>query len=177
MRSVMSKLPRLLCPLIAVAALSAIVACGESGSQATTFQGALDKKVPGLPNGITIEEVEDRLGTPRNRAELEDGEITLYYGLWQLIFDPRLKTRIRHYKAGYWPPNRPAGKLDRDVRSLKLKSSLAAVERKLGKPESWEILIRGEKESVWYGPGRWKLLFSGGTLSRKILYINGSPTS
>jgi hypothetical protein len=167
---------KVLCLLISVVALTAVVACGQNGSRAASLQ-ALNKKVPRLPNGTTVEEVEDRLGAPRNRAKLEDGEISLYYGLWQLIFDPRLTARIRYYKAGYWPPDRPVGKLDRDVRGLKLKTPLSAVERKLGKPESWEILVRGEKESVWYGPGRWKLVFSGGTLSRKILYIKGSPTS
>lgn len=161
--------------LASVLALSGVPACSQDGSQAAGRR-VLDEKVPQLPVGASVEEVEGHLGIPRNRAVLEDGETSLYYGLWQLFFDPGLFSRVRYYSAGHWPKGRSVKQLDRDVSELKMKSSLAAVERHLGKPESWQIQVPGKKEDLWYGPGRWKLVFSRGKLVRKVLYEGGSPT-
>jgi hypothetical protein len=166
-----------LCLLVAVVALSAVAACSQAGRQ-TAGLHFLDERVPQLPNGASIEEVEDALGPPRNRAEVFAGT-ALYYGngRWLLLFDPGLKGSARSYKTGYWPPGKPVDQLDQDVHKLKLRSSLAAAERRLGKPESWEIDVPEKKESLWYGPGRWRLIFSHESLVRKVLYVGGSPVS
>jgi len=164
-----------LCLLISLAALVAFAACGQDGSQAASV-GLFDEKIPQLCNGASVEEVEDRLGDPRNRAVLEKGEVALYYGLWQLFFEPGLTVRVRYYKAGYWPPGQPVGELDREVRKLESRISLATAEHQLGKPESWQIEVPKKTEDLWYGPGRWKLVFSHGSLVRKILYAGGSAS-
>jgi len=164
--------------LISVVALSAVAACAQGGSQAAGLH-ALDGRIPQLSNGASIEEVEDVLGAPRNRVELEEGEISLYYGstsgLWQLLFSPELISRARYYQTGHWPPGKSVEGLDHDVRKLRLGISFKAVERQLGKPESWQISIPKQREYLWYGPGRWKLVFSHESLVRKVLYRGGSP--
>jgi hypothetical protein len=137
----------------------------------------LDKSIPKLEPGSSTEDVRAKIGAPIEESTLEDGEVSLSYGngLWQLFFDPDLVASTRHYRAGYWPSGRNVAPLDREVRGLKARSSMAEVKRQFGEPESWVIEIPGEKESLWYGPGRWKLMFSDDMLLRKVLYIGGSP--
>jgi hypothetical protein len=148
-----------------------LISCGgiacASDEDASSKAAHLDREVPKLPSGASVEEVEKELGSPRAQAELEDGEVSLYYGLWQLIFDPGLKVRIRSFKAGYWPPGRPFKVLDERVTKLRLGSPKHAVEETLGKPEAWEIKDYQRREVLWYGNGRWQLILRDGKLAAK----------
>lgn len=141
-------------------------ACANDGS-ASSHRATLDKEVPRLPSGATIEEVEQVIGPPRSQAELEDGEVSLYYGPWQLVFDPDLEVRIRSFKAGYWPSGRSFAALDKDVKKL-VGSVRHTVEQAPGKPEAWEIKEFKHRENLWYGNGRWKLVFRDGKLAAKV---------
>lgn len=152
-----------------IAVIGSSLACGQGDTQAAEL-GALDRLVPRLPNGLSIDEVEERLGEPLARDEVEETEVALTYDHWQLVFDPSLLRRTRFYLGGYWPANRPVAPLDRKVRALKLGISRRTVERDLGKTEAWEILTIGSNERLWYGNGRWKLHFSDRRLSGKVLY-------
>lgn len=149
--------------------IGSLLSCGQDGSQAAE-RPDLDRVVPRLPNGLSTEEVEERLGDPQAEFEAEDSEIVLTYGLWQVVFHPSLYKRTRRYSAGYWPADRPVAPLDRQVRALKLGIPRRAVERELGKTEAWQILTLGSNERLWYGNGRWKLHFSDRRLSGKVLY-------
>ncbi len=166
-----------LCALLLVLS-SAGLACADSGGSAdlATAQGD-DKRIPRLASGLSVQEVERQLGQPQSQVELEGGEVSLQYGLWQLVFDPNLITRIRSYRAGFWPKHRPFGPLDRDVRELSSGSSRATVESKVGKTEAWEVLSYHENERLWYGNGRWKLVLSDQALTKKVLFRGGSPQS
>jgi hypothetical protein len=154
-----------------VAAVAMLLSLGSSAcasnEPAPKDLAFLDDKVPRLSLGTSVEEVEDQLGVPRNSAVLEDGEVTLHYGLWLLVFDPKLKVRSRFYRAGYWPKGRSFGSLDRGVHRLRLGSSKTAIERELGKPGTWEVLDFKTRERLWYGNGRWKLQLRGGRLASK----------
>lgn len=145
------------------------VACGQSDTQAAQRQN-LDRVVPRLPNGLSIAEVEARLGPPQDQIEAEDSEIVLSYGLWEVVFHPTLYKRTRSYREGYWPAGKEIAPLDRQVRELKLGIPRATVERKLGKTEAWQVLSFGSNERLWYGNGRWKLHFKNRQLSGKTLY-------
>lgn len=155
--------------IVTVALIGSVLGCGQDSPQAVT-RGALDRVVPRLPRGLSIDEVEELLGEPRARFEGEGGEIVLNYEPWLLVFKPSLYERTRNYPSGYWPRKRPVAPLDRRVRALRLGSSRRTVERELGRTETWQILIRGKDESVWYGNGRWKLQFLDGRLSRRTLF-------
>lgn len=148
-----------------------LMACGQNSSQAAGLKD-LDRVVPRLPSGLSIEEVEDRLGEPEGRVDLEVGgpETVLTYRLWQVVFSPSLYKRSRDYPAGDSPNGRPVAPLDRKVHALKLGSSRKTVEQKLGKTETWQVLDFGSNERLWYGNGRWKLHFSNRHLSGKTLY-------
>lgn len=160
---------------IVVIAISIIVligsslACGQGDTQAAE-RVDLDRVVPSLPNGLSIDEVEDRLGEPRARDEVEGGEMVLTYRVWQLVFRPSLYKRTRYFPGAYWPADRPVAPLDREVQALELGSSRRAVERELGKTETWQILTLGSNERLWYGNGRWKLVFKDRRLSGRVLY-------
>jgi len=119
---------------------------------------------------MSIAEVEQRLGPPRDVTELAEGDVRVLYRLWLLVFDPNLIIRQRFYKAGYWPPGRPFAALDRKIRELPLGTSIAATEAKLGKTEAWEIVDLKERENIWYGNGRWKLSFRNEALAGKKEY-------
>lgn len=149
--------------------LAGSLACGQSRG-AVSDLAKLDRVIPRLPRGMSIGEVEQRLGPPRDVRELEGGEVAALYKLWQLVFEPNLIIRQRFYKAGYWPPGRPFPPLDRKIRELPLGTSLAATEAKLGKTEAWEILDFKEREHLWYGNGRWKLSFRNEVLTGKYKY-------
>jgi hypothetical protein len=142
------------------------IACASDGSAASDA-ASLDSEVPRLSSGASVQEVEEEIGAPRAHAELEDGEMSLYYGLWQLIFDPDLKVRIRSFKAGYWPPGRSFKALDEGVAKLKAGASKHTVEETLGKPEAWEIKDFKQREVLWYGNGRWKLVLRNSKLAAK----------
>jgi len=154
-----------------IALVGSSLACGQSDSQAADFQAAdhaaPDRVMPRLPNGLSIDEVKERLGEPRAEDEVEGGEVVLTYGLWQLVFHPSLYKRTRYYRAGYWPADKPIAPLDRQVRELSLGSSRAAVERELGKTEAWQVFDFNKWERIWYGNGRWKLSFRDKKLSGK----------
>jgi hypothetical protein len=155
--------------LCLVVVLAGSLACGESRVAASDL-GKLDRVIPRLTRGMTLAEIEQRLGPPRDVRELEGGEVAALYRLWQLVLEPNLIIRQRFYKAGYWPSGRPFAPLDRAIRELPLGTSLAATEAKLGKTEAWEILDFKERESIWYGNGRWKLSFRNGALTGKKKY-------
>jgi hypothetical protein len=165
---------------ILVIAISVIVlvgsslSCGQNDSQAAERHD-LDRVVPRLPRGLSIKEVEERIGEPQRQYEAEGSGIVLTYGLWEVVFRPSLYMRIRTYPGGYWPADRPVAPLDRQVRSLELGISRQAVERELGKTEAWEIPTLGSSERIWYGNGRWKLHFVDRRLAEKVLYVGGSP--
>jgi hypothetical protein len=152
------------------------LACGQSSSQAAGQAAGLkhlDRVVPHLPSGLSIEEVEERLGEPEARVELEVGgpETALTYRLWQVAFSPSLYKRTRIYIAGErLADQQPVALLDRKVRALKLKSSREIVEQELGKTEAWQVLNFGSNERLWYGNGRWKLHFVDRRLAGKVLY-------
>lgn len=152
-----------------VALVGSSLSCDQGDTQAAE-RGALDRVVPRLPNGLSIHEVEERLGEPHSRVENEDSEVVLNYGLWRVVFHPSLYVRIRWYAAGHRLPDTPAPQLDREVRALELGSSRRTVERELGKTEGWEILTYGSREHLWYGDGRWELHFTDRRLSGKVLY-------
>jgi hypothetical protein len=160
---------------IVVIAISIIVligpslACGQGDTQAAE-RVDLDRVVPRLPNGLSIDEVEDRLGEPRALDEVEGEEMVLTYRVWQLVFRPSLYKRTRYYPGAYWPADRPVAPLDRKVQALELGSSRRAVERELGKTETWQILTLGSNERLWYGNGRWKLVFKDRRLSGRVLF-------
>jgi hypothetical protein len=147
------------------------LSCGQNASQAAELHD-LDRIVPRLPSGLSIEEVEERLGEPEAQFVVETGgpETVLTYRLWQLVFRPNLYKRTRFYRAGQWPPGRPLAPLDRKIRALKLGISRHTVEQKVGKTETWQVLILGEDERLWYGGGRWKLHFVDRRLAGKVLY-------
>jgi hypothetical protein len=152
-----------------VALLIPTLGCGQSATQAEAA-GRLDQVVPRLPSGLSVEEVEARLGEPRDKFEAEGSEIVLTYGLWQVVFHPSLYKRSRYYRGGYWPADRPVAPLDRKIKALKLGSSRRIVEREIGKTETWQVLAFGSNERLWYGNGRWKLQFKDRRLSGKTLY-------
>ena len=157
-------------PLVFLIASS--LACGQNASKAAGLKD-LDQLVPRLPGGLSIEEVEERLGEPEGRFEVEQGgtATVLTYQLWQVVFHPDLQEKIRRYPGGYRHADRePVASLDRKVRELTLGSSRKAVERKLGKTQTWEILTFGKNEWLWYGRGRWKLHFADRRLAGKKLY-------
>jgi hypothetical protein len=147
------------------------LACGQNTSQAAGPKD-LDRVIPRLPSGLSIGEVEERLGEPDARFELEVGgpETVLTYGLWEVAFSPSLYKRSRGYPAGEELGDRPAAPLDRKIRALKLGISRGAVEHELGRTEAWQVLDFGSNERLWYGNGRWKLHFSDQRLSGKRLY-------
>lgn len=148
------------------------LACGQNASQAAGLKD-LDRVVPRLPSGLSIEEVEERLGEPEARFEVEVGgtATVLTYRLWQVVFGPNLYKRIRRYPGGYRHADRqPVASLDRKVRALKLGSSRQTVERELGQSVSWEISTFEKNEWLWYGRGRWKLHFVDRHLAGKVLY-------
>ena len=126
--------------------------------------------IPRLPSGLSTEEVEERLGKPETKFEVEDSEVVMTYRLWQVVFRPTLYKRTRRYLAGDRLGDRPVAPLDRKVRALKLGSSRKTVEQKLGKTETWQVLDFGSKERLWYGNGRWKLVLTDRGLSGKVLY-------
>lgn len=151
------------------------LACGQNSSQAAGQAAGLkhlDQVVPRLPGGLSIEEVEERLGEPEARFELEAGgpETDLTYGLWDVAFSPSLYKRTRRYLAGERLADRPVAPLGPKIRALKLGSSRGTVEQELGKTEAWQVLDFGSDERLWYGNGRWKLHFSDRRLSGKTLY-------
>jgi hypothetical protein len=152
-----------------VALLASSLACGQSDNQAAAA-GSFEQVVPRLPTGLSVEEVEARLGEPRDKFEAEDSEIVLAYGLWQVVFHPSLYKRTRIYPAHHWPANRPVGPLDRKIRALKLGLFRRTVELKIGKTETWQVLDLGTNERLWYGNGRWKLHLVDGRLAGKVLY-------
>jgi hypothetical protein len=152
-----------------IALIGSSLACGQGDTQAAQRED-LDRVAPRLPSGLSIDEVEDRLGVPRAQVETEDGNIVLNYEPWELVFHPSLYKRARNYLAGYWPADLPVAPLDRQIRALKLGSSRRIVERELGKTEAWEILTLGSNERLWYGNGRWKLVFKDRRLSGRVLY-------
>jgi hypothetical protein len=152
-----------------IAVLGTSLACGQRDIQAAQ-RVDLDRVVPRLPNGLSIDEVEDRLGKPRARDEVEGEEMVLTYRVWQLVFRPSLYKRTRYYPGAYWPADRPVAPLDRSVRALELGSSRQTVERELGKTEVWQILTLGSNERLWYGNGRWKLVFKDRRLSGRVLF-------
>jgi len=147
------------------------LACGQNASQAAGPKN-LDRVIPRLPSGLSVEEVEERLGEPDARFELEVGgpETALNYGLWQVAFSPSLYKRTRSYPAGERLGDRPGAPLDRKIRALDPGISREAVEKELGKAESWQVLDFGRNERLWYGNGRWKLHFSDRRLTGKRLY-------
>jgi hypothetical protein len=147
------------------------LSCGQNASQAAQLPD-LDRVVPRLPSGLSVEEVEERLGEPEARFEVELGgsETVLTYRLWQVVFRPSLYKRTRHYLAGDWPAGRPLAPLDRKIRALKLGISKKTVERELGRTEAWQVLDFGSNERLWYGNGRWKLHFVSRKLAGKVLY-------
>lgn len=139
-------------------AMVGAIACGQDETRAADLR-ELDRLIPTLPLGTSPEDAESQLGASIDRSELEDGEVSLLYPSWQLVFDPALIARLRYYKAGHWPRTRPFGPLDRKVRRLQLGLSRGAVESRLGKPGTWEIRVPDKKEFLWYGNGRWSLKF------------------
>jgi hypothetical protein len=150
------------------------LACGQNASQAAGKIAGLkklDRVVPRLPNGLSIEEVEERLGEPEVRIDVEVGgsETVLTYRLWQVVFRPSLYKRTRKYPSGE-RRTQPVTVLDRKVRALNLGSSRAIVERELGKTEAWQVLAFGTNERLWYGNGRWKLHFVNRKLAGRVLY-------
>ena len=157
-----------ICLCLAVV-LGGSLACGQSRVAASDL-AKLDRVIPRLPRGMSIAEVEQRLGPPLDVRELEGGEVVAVYRLWQLVFEPNLIIRQRFYKAGYWPPARLFAALDRKIRELPLGTSLAATEAKLGKTGTWEILDFKERERLWYGNGRWRLSFRNEVLAGKKKY-------
>lgn len=151
--------------------IGSLLACGQNSSHAAGPKD-LDRVVPQLPSGLSIEEVEERLGEPEARFELEVGgaETALTYGQWEVAFSPSLYKRTRRYLAGERLGDRPVAPLDRKIRALNLGSSRGTVEKELGKTEAWQVLDFGSNERLWYGNGRWKLHFSDQRLSGKRLY-------
>jgi hypothetical protein len=152
--------------------IASSLACGQNASQAADLKD-LDRVVPRLPSGLSIEEVEERLGEPEARFGVEQGgtATVLTYRLWQVVFSPNLYMRIRRYRGGYRHADRqPVASLDRKVHELKLGSSRRTVEQKLGKTETWQILTFKKDERLWYGRGRWKLHFVDRRLAGKVLY-------
>lgn len=143
------------------------VACGQVASQAADRN--FDRVIPRLPNGLSTEEVEERLGEPEAKYEAEDSEVVLNYHLWQVVFRPSLYKRTRRYPAGE-RREQPVAPLDRKIRALKLGSSRKTVEQKLGETETWQVLDFGTNERIWYGNGRWKLHFSDRRLAGKVQY-------
>jgi hypothetical protein len=142
------------------------LSCGQTASRAAERHD-LDRVVPRLPSGLSIEEVERRLGEPEAKFEVEDSEVVLTYRLWQAVFRPSLYKRTRRYLAGERLGDRPVASLDREIPELPLGSSRAVIERKLGKTEAWQILEFKKRERVWYGDGRWKLSLRNGLLAGK----------
>jgi hypothetical protein len=157
-----------ICLCLAVV-LGGSLACGQ-GRVAAADLAKLDRVIPRLPRGMSLSEVEQRLGPPRDVSELEGGEVSAIYKRWQLVFEPNLIIRQRSYKAGYWPPGRPFAPLDRKIRELPLGISLAATEAKLGTTETWQILDFKQRERIWYGNGRWRLSFHNEALTGKKKY-------
>lgn len=151
--------------------ISSGLACGQNASRAAGLKD-LDRVVPRLPSGLSLEEVEERLGEPEARVELNLGgpETVLTYRLWQVVFRPSLYKRTRSYPTGDWSSGRPVAPLDRKIRALKVGISRRTVERKLGKTETWQVLDFGSDERLWYGDGRWKLHFVDRKLAGKVLY-------
>jgi hypothetical protein len=149
------------------------LACGQNSSQAAgqaVRPKNLDRVVPRLPSGLSSEEVEERLGEPDARFELDGGkETVLTYRLWEVVFRPSLYKRTRMYIAGE-RRDQPVAPLDRKVRALNLGSSRGTVEKELGKTEAWQVLDLGSNERLWYGNGRWKLHFVDRRLAGKVLY-------
>lgn len=146
------------------------LACGQNASQAAELHD-LDRIVPRLPSGLSIEEIEERLGEPEARFEVEGSETVLTYRLWQVVFRPNLYKRTRRYAAGYrQAEGEPVASLDRKVRALELGSSRKTVERELGKTENWQVLTFGKDERLWYGRGRWKLHFVDRRLAGRVKY-------
>lgn len=150
--------------------VSSSLACGQNASQVAGLKD-LDRVIPRLSSGLSIEEVEERLGEPEVRFEVGMGsEAVLTYRLWQVVFRPSPYKRTRRYPAGDRPNGRPVAPLDRKIRALKLGISRQTVERKIGKTETWQVLDFGSNERVWYGNGRWKLHFVDRSLAGKVLY-------
>lgn len=149
--------------------VGSLLACGQNASQAVDLKD-LDRVVPRLPSGLSIEEVEERLGESEAQFEAEGSETVLTYRLWQVVFRPNLYKRTRLYRAGYWPAGRPVAPLDRKIRALKLGISRKTVERKIGKTETWQVLDFGSNERLWYGDGRWRLHFVDRRFAGKVLY-------
>jgi len=148
------------------------LSCGQNDTQAAEGFDLdhLDRIVPRLTSGLSVGEVEERLGEPEAKFETEGSETVLTYRLWRVVFHPSLYMRIRRYVEGFRRANGPVGPLDRKVRALKLGSSVRTVERKLGKTVTWQILTFSKDEYLWYGRGRWKLHILNRRLVGKALY-------
>lgn|GEM_PF-4399642 len=150
------------------------LSCGQNDTQAAERLSSdrLDRVVPRLPSGLSIEEVEERLGEPEAKFEVELGgsETVLTYRLWQVVFRPNLYMRTRRYAAGYRHADQPVGPLDRKVRALELGIPRETIEGNLGPTETWQILTFGNNERLWYGRGRWKLHLMDRRFSGKVFY-------
>jgi hypothetical protein len=51
------------------------LSCGQNDITQTAGRHELDRVVPRLPNGLSIEEVEERLGEPERQYEAEGSEL------------------------------------------------------------------------------------------------------
>ena len=109
------------------------------------------------------------LGAPRLEKNLGKEEV-LYYGLWQIVFEPDLTTRSRYYKPDSSTSKGEA--LNRQVVKLEAGTSMKDVKSVLGKPEVLEVFRNAphKEESLWYGNGHWEINFTNGKLTGKTKF-------
>src|SRR6185436_3779015 len=125
----------LLATLILILTIITPGCSGESEGQQIGGK-VLDQEVRRLQPGMSVNDVEMRLGHPRLERTLREEEV-LYYGRWLLIFEPNLKRRTRYYKVGPWASH-PAA-LDAMVARLPQGTSITRVRGKFGAPEALTI--------------------------------------
>jgi len=149
-----------------------LIACLSGCDQVEQETVVSDKSVSGkilrLEDGASIDVVRNQLGEPV--AQTSQGAIdALSYGIWQLTFtNGRLTMRSKVILPRDGLPSKRSGGLNREIRRLRLGTSLGMAEARLGTPEVVYVIYEDGPQPVKilrYAP--WELTFVNGKLSQR----------
>jgi hypothetical protein len=153
------------------ASWTSLSGCSDSAMPSRPDGVSLDGAVMRLPQGASIDAVEEDLGPPNSIADANESETAAQYGVWQLVFrDGLLDRKAREYR-----PSKPARAsnpaFDRAVLSLRLGMSVGSVKSMLGVPTSYERVFEGSDPPIVllrYGP--WEISFEREKLVRRTKF-------
>ena len=138
----------------------------------------LDHEVVMFQQGTPIETVRTALGKPESEF-IQGTEASLYYGLWQLIFDEgELTRRIRIHEQKHRPllpfdkaSERKSRALDHKVLELHHGMPISVVKLKLGAPDTYEEVLESVpiRETILRYES-WELTFIYGRLRSRTKF-------